>query len=58
MNIRIIGSPDEIDRHRGALNALRIALGDCRIGGPMPVDAEFPGASQGTAVQYVILTEG
>lgn len=58
VDIRIIGFPAEIERHRGALNALRVALGDHQFGGPMPVDPEFPGAGQGVAVQYVILTEG
>lgn len=55
MNIRIIGFPGEIKQK---LPVLREVLGEHQIAGPMPVDAEFPGASQNLAVQYVIVTEG
>jgi hypothetical protein len=55
VNIRIIGFPAEIEKY---LPALREALGAHQCAGPMPVDPEFPGAEQGMAVQYVIVTEG
>lgn len=54
MNIRIIGFPDELEQH---LPYLRAALPEHQIGGPGPVDPDFPGASQGIAVQYTIVTE-